>query len=545
VRLPVIIALPAILLLAAAVQDTSRDIVRGFDILGAVYKNVLSEYVGDVSAADLFHAGVNGMLKSLDPYAELIEQRENSDVDALSRGSYGGLGIKVRTSAGVHYVSDIYPEVRSLTTLRIGDELLAVDGHDIEKEKISDLRTFLRGAPGSNVQLVVRRAGVSDSLALVVQRRRIKLNPVPYHAVLEDGMFYLKLSRFTRSSADSVRNILRRVLADGEVRGVILDVRDNSGGLLEAAVALVDQFVSPGTSIVSMRGRHATYSRDYPARETALDEDIPVAVLVNNRSASASEIVAGAFQDLDRAIIVGERTFGKGLVQTLVPLPHGTTLKLTTSRYYLPSGRCIQRFVYENGQAQDAGPQSNTDTYSTLVLNRNMKESIGITPDVLIARDSLPAGLRCLSDNDGIFRFVTLWNNQHRLKQLPLIDDKMQIRFHHFYDSLASIHGGPLTKAFQDFKSVAEGFTLNSATEQELEELENALQITERANFEQCWPTILELLEQEFTVQILGERAVIERSLAADDALLKARELLADKDAMRSAMLKSHKADSY
>lgn len=538
-RIPVIIGLPVVLLLAAALEDNASDMLRGYEILGSVYKHVISEYVDEVSVEELMQAGVDGMLKSLDPYAELIERRENSDVDALSRGSYGGLGIKVRIRDGVHYVSDIYPQVRPLTTLRIGDILLAVDDHNIDKEKITDLRSFLRGTPGSTVQLLVRRPGISDSLPLVVQRRRITLNPITYHTMLDDGMFYLKLNRFTRSSADSVRRILGNALAAGGVRGVIVDVRDNPGGLLEAAVALVNQFVAQGTPIVSMRGRQAAYAREYPAREPAMDTEVPVAILVNGRSASASEIVAGAFQDLDRGIIIGERTFGKGLVQTLVPLSHAATLKLTTSRYYLPSGRCIQRIVYRNGEAEPRAQHTDSTLYRTALLNRTMRESIGIIPDVLMEPDSLPADLRCLSDNDGIFRFVTLWNNQQKQQIPPAIDEHMKRQFRKFYDSLSVVHGGPLLTAYRQLEQAAERYTLSSKTRQNLDDLQHALSLEEREAFDRCWPMIEKLLTEEFAMHLLGEHAVIELGLPDDEALHTAQSLLADKDAQRAAMLTS------
>ncbi len=538
IRRSLLLVLPLLLLiLTAAVDDTTQRMLRGFDLIGSVYRQILTEYVDEVSADELLQAGVKGMLETLDPYAELIEQRENSEIDALSRGSYGGLGIKVRNERGLQIVSYIYEEVRPLTNLRVGDQLLRIEGVSLAEQGITDLRPLLRGKPGSTVQLVVRRPGISDSLDLVVQRRSVSLDPLPYVAMLDGGILYLKISRFTRSSADSVRHVLRAAFASTDVQGVILDLRDNPGGLLEAAVALVDQFVHPGNLIVSMRGRQPVYARNYPSREEAIDADVPLAVLVNGRSASASEIVAGSLQDLDRAVVIGQRTFGKGLVQTLVPLSHNATLKLTTSRYYIPSGRCIQRLVYENGKAHDREPDTRPLTFHTLRLSRPMKESIGILPDVTLPTDSLPPVLRAMHNDFAAFHFVAFYNNVYHPAAVPDIDQTIKEAFRVFADSLTLNGRDPLLGAQEALEEQARVYAVDGDAMRHLKDFRAQLGTMRMRRFEDYWPRIRENLELEFAEQIDGEDERTRRELAVDEAIRTAVTLLSDEEALEAALI--------
>lgn len=530
----------ALLLFTAAVDDTTQRFLRGFDILGAVYRQVHSEYVDEVSPDELLRAGVEGMLQTLDPYAELIEKRENSEVDALSRGRYGGLGIKVRNQHGRQYVSYIYEEVLPLSNLRIGDEILRIDGTSLAEENITDLRPLLRGTPGTTVQLVVRRPGVHDSVDLVVQRRSVTLDPLPCVTVFDDGILYLKISRFTRSSADSVRNSLRRAFARSSIRGVIIDVRDNPGGLLEAAVALVDQFIDPGNIIVSMRGRQPAYARDYPSHEEPVDAHVPLAVLVNGRSASASEIVAGALQDFDRAVVIGQRTFGKGLVQTLVPLTHDAVLKLTTSRYFIPSGRCIQRIVYKNGRPSDAEHVEEETLYRTLRLGRPMRESNGIVPDILLPEDSLPPVLRSLEEEYAAFHFVAHYNNVFRPRSIPDVGVHIRTLFRRFADSLLLTGDDPLLQAGDKLAAQAKIYEIGSETMRHLEAFRGEVHTHRLQRIDALWPRIRKQLLGEFSAQLQGEHARILQELDTDPVVQEAREILGDEEAYEAALLNAH-----
>jgi len=538
-RRRLLLLVPAALLLIGAVSDTTQSILRGFDLIGSVYRQILTEYVEEVSADELLRAGVKGMLSTLDPYAEFIEQRENSEVDALSRGSYGGLGIKVRQRNGTHVVSYIYEEVRPLTNLRIGDVILRVDGVSLADEAVTDLRPLLRGEPGTTVHLVVRRPWVSDSLDLVVRRRKVLLDPLPFAARFNDEILYLRVSRFTKSSADSVRSYLQQAFREGDVRGVIIDLRDNPGGLLEAAVGLVDQFVAPGTPIVSMRGRQPAYARSYRSSQPAISEDVPLAVLVNRRSASASEIVAGALQDLDRAVIIGDRTYGKGLVQTLVPLSHNATLKLTTSRYYIPSGRCIQRLEYRNGATVTPENTSDSEIFYSQRLSRPLLQSNGIRPDIHVRNDTLPAALRCIDEQDAIFHFVVQQINRHGHTAVPEISEAVKRSFREFYDSASICSESALAAELNRLEKHAHQYGLPAEAMRSIDEFRGAFRRSVAAEFTRSWDLLHRMLRQEFIYQLSGERAGIQDAIADDDAIRTARTLLTDPEALENVLLES------
>ncbi len=526
--------------ITAAVDDTVQRMIRGHELIAGIYQRILSEYVEEVSPDDLLKAGVKGMLDRTDPYAELIEERENSDVDMLARGSYSGLGIKVRKLNGRHIVSYIYDEIRPLTNLRLGDVLLRIDSVDLRTTDIDELRPLLRGQAGTSVRLLIQRPGVSDSLQLTALRRSVSIVPLPYQAVLEDGIFYMKLTRFTRSSVDSVRVALRRIYQHGGIRGIIIDVRDNPGGLLESAVALVSQFVKPGTPIVAMKGRQPAYARNYVAQSEPIDVDVPLAVLVNEQSASASEIVAGALQDLDRAVIIGQRTFGKGLVQTLIPLSHDAFLKLTTSRYYIPSGRCIQRVSYAEGKAKRlSGEEYEAPVFRTLRLSRPMRESNGIVPDVSIRKDSLSPFLACLERQEATFSFVALYINQHNPRRLPDIDRRMREMFKRYADSIAVCEENPLSDALRTLKDEAVSQRLHSQGMGHIRDLETEIGKLHAAQFDRHWGKLRDRLLDEFRFQLLGEHEQLRSSIADDTAVAKAVSLLKDSDGWEAALLGS------
>ncbi len=529
------------LLLIAAVDDTVQRMIRGHELLSGIYQRVISEYVEETSPDDLLRAGVKGMLDQLDPYAELIEEKENSEVDVLARGSYSGLGIKVGRRNGSAVVTYIYDEVRPLTNLRLGDVLLRIDSVDLRTTSVKDLRPLLRGLPGTTVDLLVRRPGIFDSLSLTVTRRQVSIDPLPFQEMLEGDIFYMKLTRFTRSAVDSIDLALKRAYAAGGVHGVIIDVRDNPGGLLESAVSLVDKFVSPGTPIVSMKGRQAAYVRSYFAKDDPIDADVPIVILVNERSASASEIVAGAMQDLDRAVILGRRTFGKGLVQTLIPLNYNAYLKLTTSRYFIPSGRCIQRLSYANGNVHSVTEDGAEEAvFRTARLARAVRESNGIVPDIVLAKDTVSPLIAYLLRHDAVFNFAASYINRKKPVRVPAIDGDMRGRFKSFVDSLSTAEGDALTDALKSLQDEARKQGMPTKGISRIQSLESEIAALRSARFDAEWKELKALLNEEFIFQLHGDAARLQASVASDSTIARARELLTDRQAWEEAMIIGH-----
>ncbi|MBR9978799.1 MAG: hypothetical protein KFH87_12000 [Bacteroidetes bacterium] len=537
----IIVSVCAFFLLTAGVGDSVQRMLRGHDLLSNIYQQIIGEYVEEVEPDDLLEAAVSGMLSELDPYGEFIKERANSEVDVLAHGVYNGLGIKVKQRNGQHIVSYVYDDIRPLTSLRIGDVLLRIEDTDLRESAITDLRPLLRGMPGSNVHLLVRRPGSDDSLKLYVLRRAVSVDPLPYQAELEEGIFYMKLTRFTKSAADSLRLALQRAYALRQPKGIILDLRDNPGGLLESAVALVDYFVPVGTPIVSMQGRQASYTRRYAARIKPVSEDVPIAVLINGRSASASEIAAGALQDLDRAVIIGERTFGKGLVQTLIPLNYNAFLKLTTSRYYIPSGRCIQRLNYANNGKPETRDEKNA-VFKTLRLSRSVRESNGIFPDILITQDSLPPFLAYLRTKDAVFDFVVWYCNAHHPDIAPSIDERIRLLFQAHVDTLGFTEDYPLGEALRTLKREADRAGAERSMLRRIGQIEMDITRHTARKFDLYWDQIRSLLEEEFVFQLQNNKMRIARMLRNDDAVRRAVEVLESKASWEAALLQTASA---
>jgi len=363
-------------------DDLFYQINKGIDVYGRVYREVSLNYVDEIDPMDLMESGVNGMLSSLDPYTNFINDQEGDEVELITNGKYGGIGITVAMREGritVMSVMDGYSAQRQ--GLLPGDRIIKVDDRPLSDMKPSEVRVLTRGTPGSEVKLQVARDGEETPLDFVLIREEIHLRNVSYAGMIGSGVGYIRLERFSRDAGDEIALALKDFRLRGTLRGVVLDLRNNPGGLLEAAVDIVEKFVPRGSLIVSTRGRKQESERRYVSRVDPIVPILPLIVLINKNSASASEIVAAAIQDLDRGIILGTRSFGKGLVQTVVPLVYNTQLKITTAKYYTPSGRCLQEIDYTRGASRDT--TSEKQSFRTL-KGRNEYGNGGVSPDTVV-----------------------------------------------------------------------------------------------------------------------------------------------------------------
>ncbi|MCZ7555891.1 MAG: S41 family peptidase [Bacteroidia bacterium] len=527
----------AAFLLAAGDADLQR-LLRGQELIVTMYRLILSDHVEEIPPDDLLEAATKGMFSAIDPYAEFIEERGSAEMDILNRGSYGGLGIKVLTWNNKHYVSFVYDAVRTLTELRPGDMIVQVDSIRLLNGSARDMRELLRGTPGTPVSIRIVRPGTSDTLTINTMRRSVEVTPLAYAELLDNEIAYVKLARFSRFAADSLRTTLRGMMREKPLKGVILDLRDNPGGLLESAVAVVSLFVPPGQPVVSMRGRDPSKERHYASLPSPIAENIPIAVLVNKRSASASEIVAGAIQDLDRGIVLGNRTFGKGLVQNILQMNYRTSLKLTTAKYYLPSGRCIQRFQYVGGKAVTAeGIDSIGATFRTLKLARTVRQSTGIVPDLSVPDDSLQGPLRCLNTAHAVFFFVSDYLNTHA-RALPQGEAALQREFSGWLARNDHCLDTELQDQYSALLQHAEQYHVDKAALNALRALEGRLVVDSDLVVRKYWKWLKREIELEFALQSSGERAQIVRALQDDQLAQTARALLRD-DKRFHATLKS------
>lgn len=358
---------------------------KSFDIFGAVFREVSANYVLDIDPETLVTYGIDGMLSSLDPYTEFYNEDDVDELDYLTNGTYTGLGFTLASIDSQLTVVDVREGYAAQESgIRRGDRIYSIDGVVTLYDSPDELKYLTSGPAGEAVKVAALREGRSDTLFFVLSRNLIKINDVPYYDIMPNGIGYIKLERFSRSSLEEFRNALANLKSRGKLNGLIIDLQDNPGGLLDAAVSIAEIFVPKDSPIVSTRGKNPDDAFIYRSDVEPTEPNIPLVTLINENSASASEILAGALQDLDRSLILGNRSFGKGLVQTVIALPYRNNLKITTAKYYTPSGRCIQKLEFaQNYDKRQVKPSTDTTVFYTR-KGRKVYELTGILPDSIV-----------------------------------------------------------------------------------------------------------------------------------------------------------------
>ena len=361
-------------------------IKKNFTIFSEVYRTVSLEYVDEVDPEKLMRKGIDAMLESLDPYTVMVDEAQQQNMEIISRGSYGGVGLDVGFRGGqIVVVAPIEGYSAHRKGIRAGDIIKKVDGVLVDNLMPEEVQGLIDGELGSTVTLTIKRYGIEPPIKFELERQRIEVRNVGYAGLVGDtkNIGYILLNRFSQGTADEVRKTIEDLTTSKQLRGIILDLRNNPGGLLEEAVGIVDKFIPQNQMVVETRGRQSKHNNIFSTKETPILPDIPLVVLQNGGSASASEIVAGALQDYDRAVIMGEQSFGKGLVQTVTQLSYNTALKMTISRYYIPSGRSIQSITYTHDDKNSAvlKPDSLRKEYKTR-NGRTVYDGNGIAPDI-------------------------------------------------------------------------------------------------------------------------------------------------------------------
>lgn len=373
----------------AATRSPKNDIARNLDIFTSVYKTLQTSYVDTIDAQKSITTAIQAMLDEIDPYTEYFPEQEQEDFMATSTGEYGGIGSMIMEYDGKVIITE--PKLGSpamAAGLLPGDVFVAIDGDSVKGLHSADVSKRLKGQAGTPVKVTVKRPypkeGVDSVLTFDLTREKIEINPVPYYGVVRDDIGYIALTTFSEKSFDHVRDALKELRANPNVKSIVLDLRNNGGGLMESAVQITGLFVPKGTEVLRTRGKGRLNEKIYKTTQSPVDTEIPLVVMINGNSASASEIVAGALQDLDRAVIVGDRSFGKGLVQSTMPMPYNGMLKVTMAKYYIPSGRLIQAIDYSRRNPDGTVariPDSLTTVWHTRA-GREVRDGGGITPDV-------------------------------------------------------------------------------------------------------------------------------------------------------------------
>ncbi|MDI6402770.1 S41 family peptidase, partial [Balneolaceae bacterium ANBcel3] len=406
-----------ILLTAATASATAKEtdtyfqLKKNFTIFSEVFEQLSNAYIDDVDPDILIRRGIEAMLDELDPYTVLIDEAESRRMDIVTTGQYAGVGLEVGARGGqLVVIAPVEGYSAERRGVKAGDVIKKVDDVDVSRLTADDLQSLLRGDPGSAVVLTIERYGIDEPLIFELERETIEVKNVTFFGVLESDsrIGYILLRRFAQNAAEEVREAILELEKEAPLDGLILDMRNNPGGLLEEAVKIIDKFVPPGERIVWTEGRYSRANQRYTTSETPVYEDRPLIVLQNHGSASASEIVSGALQDLDRAVIVGQRSFGKGLVQVVRELSYNTALKITTSKYFIPSGRSIQSTPFVSGEdISGTGdvPDSLRSRFSTK-SGRTVYEGIGIEPDVYVEKRQQSLLEIALLQNSHYFFFV-------------------------------------------------------------------------------------------------------------------------------------------
>lgn len=397
-------------------QEQYKNIAQYTDIYNAVLRELAINYVDSIDYEKICQTAVNRMLQKLDPYTIFYPESEEEQLKQMTTGTYGGIGSTIMLHGDRAVIADPYegkPAQRN--DVRAGDVILKIDGKDTKNMKISDVSKMLRGPQGTELELTLQREGHKPMCKKIV-RELVQLDPIAYYGMVADSIGYIAFADFTEQSAERFRDALDDLSKDGKMRALIIDLRNNGGGLVPEAVKIASLFVPKHTHILTTKGLRPQKQLEYKTEDEPLYPNLPLAVIVNSSSASSSEILAGALQDLDRAVIVGERSFGKGLVQTVRQLPHNTYIKLTTSKYYIPSGRCVQAVDYAtrdaNGSLQRI-PDSLTHEFST-AGGRKVRDGGGIMPDVVLTQNNDLNITYYLFVKNIFFDYATRFANTHK-----------------------------------------------------------------------------------------------------------------------------------
>ncbi len=396
-------------------ESKEFDLLKHLEIFGSIYKELVINYVDEVQTGDLIQNALESMLATLDPYTVYIPEADMEDYKILTMGQYGGIGSLIQWRDGYVHIADPYegfPADRA--GLKPGDKIVRLNGEDTKGRNVEEVSALLKGQAGTALELVVEREGVRDPISVRLIRQEIKIDNVTYSGMLRDHTGYIRLDGFTQGAGDEVKKALLELKKQGATQ-LILDLRYNGGGLLGEAVKIVNLFCDKGLPVVNTRGKQRDKNNTFYTTENPVDKELPLAILTSRGTASASEIVSGALQDYDRAVIIGERTFGKGLVQNILPLPYNAQLKVTVSKYYIPSGRCVQAIDYshkdEDGRAEKI-PDSLRTAFQTKG-GRTVYDGDGIEPDIEKAFPTMGYALGTLVTKFHIFDFANAYKRKH------------------------------------------------------------------------------------------------------------------------------------
>ena len=513
-------------------RNKDLELVKNLDIYYTLFRELNMFYVDETDPEELVTTSINAMLSSLDPYTVYIPEANMDDFKFHTTGEYGGIGSLIRRSGDHAMIAEPYEGFPAAESgLRAGDLILKVDGKEMSGSPIDQVSEKLKGKPGTELSLTIQRYGKEDPLEFSLVREKISIRNVPYYGMIDDHTGYIRLSDFKTGAGKETEQALRNLKENGDLRSLVLDLRSNPGGLLIEAVRICNLFVDKGEMIVSTKGKVKQWESEYVTQQQPVDTEIPLLVLINRGSASASEIVAGALQDLDRAVIVGQRTFGKGLVQTSRPLKYNAQLKVTTAKYYIPSGRCIQALDYSNRNEDGSVgviPDSLISEYKTK-NGRLVYDGGGIQPDFDVEPESYAVITMQLFAQGLIFDYATRFRESNDELISP---DKFSLSeadyttFEDFVEEQDFEYKTSSETAFENLIKAAKREKYYEIASEEFTELEEKLAHDNLKDLETFQDEIRQIIEEEIVTRYYYQAGRIRAQIRDDVQIQKALEVL-------------------
>jgi carboxyl-terminal processing protease len=511
------------------------DIAKNLEIFANAYKEINQNYVDVLDPGKLMRQGMDAMLEGLDPFTNYISETDIEGYRYQMDGKYNGVGAVARQRGEWVVISDIYENSPAQKCgMKVGDEIINIDGQSAKGRTDEAVLEFLRGFPGTSAKIKVRRPVENKEITLTLERADVTIPNVPHSGFVSDGIGYINLTTFTQDASRNIGTAYKNLKSKNpDMKGLILDLRGNGGGLLIEAVNIVNLFVPRGELVVATKGKVPERNNDFKTMSTPFDTEIPLVVLINKKSASASEIVSGSFQDLDRGVLMGQLSYGKGLVQNTADVGFNAKIKLTTSKYYIPSGRCIQSTRYKNGEPVEI-PESERAPFKTK-NGRTVYDGGGVKPDIYLHKDTLSGVTKALLDQFLVFDYATKFAAEHpSIDSIELFEFTDWADFSNFVKSKNFSYESASEKKIKELTTLAknENWPLTA----ELTAMDAKIKSEKAAEMERSKDKILHEIEQEIVGRFYYQRGKVRKSLVNDPEVKEAVKLLNDNSRYRQIL---------
>lgn len=522
------------------------EVSKNLDIFASLYRELNTYYVDDTKPGELMKTGIDAMLSSLDPYTNYIPEARIEDFRFMTTGQYGGIGALIRKQDDHVIIADIYEGFAAHEAgLMVGDKILEIDGESAKDKSTDEISSFLKGQPKTQIKIKVER-GFGDEAKVMekeLSRKEIKIEDVPYSGMLSEDVGYIKLISFTQTASKELIGAMKKLKENPSLKYLVVDLRGNGGGLLRESVNIVNAFVDKGTVVVSTKGKMKEWDQLHKTLNNPVDTEIPVVILIDGGSASASEIVAGSLQDLDRAVVLGERSFGKALVQQTVDLSYNSKLKVTVAKYYTPSGRCLQKLDYshrnENGEVESV-PDSLRKGFKSVKYGRTFYDGKGVNPDITVAQNDYSNISYTLIGKSHIFNFVTRYHLKNEkigpIEEFKLSDEVYQSFLSYIEDKDYS-YRSESEDLLEEFKERSKKEDYYAEAEEEYHALKQIIENAKKQDLQRHESEIRELLSSEMIKRYYYQKGQIAYSLSQDEQVIQAVSLLQDQDRYKAILM--------